>query len=126
MSWTAPEHDGGLPVTRYSIQWDTADTFAASVQTVSLTDRTGPGPFSYTIASSVTSGTAYFVRILASNEVGFGPPAVADVPAAAREEIQTVTLTSSSAGETAGQWRFVYNNQHTAAIPCTVRSRLPT
>ncbi len=68
VSWEAPASDGGSAVTGYKVQWkeatgswDTPDDVSEAVVTGAI----------HTIAS-LTEGTAYSVRVLASNEVGDG------------------------------------------------------
>ncbi|KAG5186906.1 hypothetical protein JKP88DRAFT_156261, partial [Tribonema minus] len=72
--WAAPESDGGAPVTRYTVQWSTSDAFSAA----SGGEDTVSAPAAeYTIATGLTTGYTYFVRVSASNSVGYSEPALA-------------------------------------------------
>ena len=69
VSWEEPDSNGGSSVTGYTVQWKEAtgdwDT-SADVSEATTTDT------SYTI-SSLSLGTEYSVRVIATNSVGDGP-----------------------------------------------------
>ena len=69
-SWEAPSSDGGSAITGYKVQWkEAADSWdtAADVSEAAVTGTT------YTI-TGLTGGVEHAVRVLATNEVGDGPP----------------------------------------------------
>ena len=68
VSWEAPTSDGGSAVTGYKVQWKKATGSWDTPEDVSEAVVTG---VIHTIAG-LTEGTAYSVRVLASNEVGDG------------------------------------------------------
>ena len=68
-SWQAPSSNGGSAVTGYKVQWKKATGSWDTSEDVSEALVTG---ITHTIAG-LTEGTAYSVRVLASNEVGDGP-----------------------------------------------------
>ena len=68
VSWEAPASDGGSGVTGYKVQWKRATGSWDTPEDVSEAVVTGA---IHTIAG-LTEGTAYSVRVLASNEVGDG------------------------------------------------------
>ena len=68
VSWEAPASDGGSAVTGYKVQWKKATGSWDTPEDVSEAVVTGS---THTIPG-LTEGTAYSVRVLASNEVGDG------------------------------------------------------
>ena len=68
VSWEAPTSDGGSAVTGYKVRWKKATGSWDTPEDVSEAVVTG---VIHTIAG-LTEGTAYSVRVLASNEVGDG------------------------------------------------------
>ena len=68
VSWEAPPSDGGSVVTGYKVQWKKAIGSWDTPEDVSEAIVTGS---THTIPG-LTEGTAYSVRVLASNEVGDG------------------------------------------------------
>jgi hypothetical protein len=83
VGWTPPSNNGGDAVTQYLVEWDTSADFESSRR---LPHRgsavvSAATDASFTI-SNLAAGTAYFVRVSAANQVGFGAPSV-DTPASA-------------------------------------------
>ena len=70
VSWEAPAFDGGSDITGYTIQWREANATWDSSADLSSAATTAN---SYTI-SSLSPGTEYTVRVVATNVVGDGPP----------------------------------------------------
>ncbi len=70
VSWEAPAFDGGSDITGYTIQWREATATWDSSADLSSAATTAN---SYTI-SSLSPGTEYTVRVMATNVVGDGPP----------------------------------------------------
>ena len=70
VSWEAPAFDGGSDITGYTIQWREATATWDSSADLSSAATTAN---SYTI-SSLSPGTEYTVRVVATNVVGDGPP----------------------------------------------------
>jgi hypothetical protein len=73
VTFAPPYSDGGDPVTKYKIEWDRSSSFGSLL---SLPHRGEVEVFatqnmSYTI-NSLTSGTVYYVRLSAANNVGYG------------------------------------------------------
>ena len=69
VSWQEPASDGGATVTGYTVQWKEAAGNWDSVSDVSTATTTGT---SYTI-TSLSLGTEYSVRVVATNPAGDGP-----------------------------------------------------
>ena len=69
VSWEEPASDGGATVTGYTVQWKEAAGNWDSVSDVSTATTTGT---SYTI-TSLSLGTEYSVRVIATNSAGDGP-----------------------------------------------------
>ena len=72
VSWEEPDSDGGSAVTGYTVQWKEATgnwDITVDVSEATTTDT------SYTIGS-LSLGTDYSVRVIATNSVGDGPPSV--------------------------------------------------
>ncbi len=65
VKWTAPEDNGGSPITNYVIKYGTSSTSLTSVKEPSA------GATEYTI-SGLETGTKYYVQIAAENAVGIG------------------------------------------------------
>ena len=70
VSWTAPDTDGGSPITGYRVQWKEAQDSWAAAGDVSEETVTGT---SHTI-SGLADGTEYSIRVLAINDVGESVP----------------------------------------------------
>ena len=70
VSWTAPDTDGGSPITGYRVQWKEAQDSWAAAGDVSEETVTGTG---HTI-SGLADGTEYSIRVLAINDVGESVP----------------------------------------------------
>ena len=72
VSWEAPAFDGGSDITGYTIQWrEGAGSWDSSDDVSTATTPAN----SYTI-SSLSPGTEYTVRVVATNAVGDGPASV--------------------------------------------------
>ena len=98
VSWTAPESNGGSEVTRYRVQWKSGteawDGSETSTRQAVLGD---PAAASHTIAE-LANGTAYTVRVVATNAAGDGE--AAEVTATAQDRLAPV-LTAASVNGTA-------------------------
>ena len=70
VSWTAPDTDGGSPITGYRVQWKEAQDSWAAAGDVAEETVTGT---SHTI-SGLADGTEYSIRVLAINDVGESVP----------------------------------------------------
>jgi hypothetical protein len=83
VGWVPPSNNGGDPVTQFLVEWDTSADFESSRR---LPHRGSATILASTDASTTISnlaaGTAYYVRVSAANQVGFGSPSV-DTPASA-------------------------------------------
>ncbi len=92
--WQAPSSNGGADVTGYKVQWkESADSWdtEADVSEATVTGTT------YTI-TGLTGGTAYAVRVIATNSAGDGPASAeaAGTPAGAVSEQTTLGSLSST------------------------------
>ena len=98
VSWTAPESNGGSEVTGYRVQWKSGteawDGSETSTRQAALGD---PAAASHTIAE-LANGTAYTVRVVATNAAGDGE--AAEVTATAQDRLAPV-LTAASVNGTA-------------------------
>ena len=74
VSWEAPASDGGSAITGYKVQWKSGsedyDGSAGSTRQAEITD---PASRTHTI-TGLTDGVEYAVRVIATNDVGDGPP----------------------------------------------------
>ena len=70
VSWTAPDNDGGSPVTGYVVQWKSG-TQSYSTSRQETTDETG----TTVIIPDLTNGTEYTVQVYATNVSGNGTAA---------------------------------------------------
>ncbi len=91
--WQAPSSNGGADVTGYKVQWkESANSWdtEADVSEATVTGTT------YTI-TGLTGGTAYTVRVIATNSAGDGPASAeaAGTPAGAVSEQTTLTSTTT-------------------------------
>jgi hypothetical protein len=74
VKFSAPSNTGGDAVTKYRVDWDTTSTFT-SLQAQphkGSTEVNGADASSLTL-SGLTLGQVYYVRVAASNSVGYGP-----------------------------------------------------
>jgi hypothetical protein len=77
--WSAPadgNDSGGATITRYKIEWDTYADFrniATTGYAHVFTDLSAQAPPYYYNIPITTSGDAYFVRVSAYNNMGYGP-----------------------------------------------------
>ena len=85
LSWAAPTHTGGSPITGYSIDTLSSDTWGT------LVDNTGSTALSYT-HTGVEPGRRYYYRVVAINDVGTSTPSS---PASATTEAVPPTPTAS-------------------------------
>ncbi|MCY4457947.1 MAG: fibronectin type III domain-containing protein, partial [Acidimicrobiaceae bacterium] len=65
VSWTAPENDGGTPITGYTIQWKTGDQEYTDDQQATVDDST-----TWTSPATLTKATTYTFRVNATNNAG--------------------------------------------------------
>ena len=91
-SWQAPSSNGGADITGYKVQWkESADSWdsEADVSEATVTGTT------YTI-TGLTGGTAYAVRVIATNSAGNGPASAeaTGTPAGGTSQQQTGDSTS--------------------------------
>ena len=74
VSWEAPASDGDSDITGYKVQWKSGsedyDGSAGSTRQAEITD---PASRTHTI-TGLTDGVEYTVRVIATNDVGDGPP----------------------------------------------------
>ena len=87
VSWQAPRSNGGSAITGYTVQWkEAADSWdtGTDVSEATVTDTT------YAM-TSLTAGTAYAVRVTASNSQGNGAASV-EATASAPEEQNSVPV----------------------------------
>ena len=69
LTWTAPAHDGGSPITGYQYQRKTTGNYGNAWTDI---PGSGPGTTSHTV-TGLTNGTPYTFRLRARNSVGAGP-----------------------------------------------------
>ena len=93
VSWEAPASDGGSAVTGYKVQWKKATGSWDTPEDVSEAVVTGA---IHTIAG-LTEGTAYSVRVLASNDVGDGSASAEQ--AATPKDITPPSLSKATVNE---------------------------
>ena len=74
VSWEAPASHGGSAITGYKVQWKSGsedyDGSAGSTRQAEITD---PAILTHTI-TGLTDGVEYAVRVIATNDIGDGPP----------------------------------------------------
>ena len=88
VSWQAPASNGGSAITGYTVQWkEAADSWDTStdVSEATVTDT------NYAI-TSLTAGTAYTVRVTASNSQGNGAASTVEATASAPAEQNSAPL----------------------------------
>ena len=95
-SWQAPSSNGGSAVTGYKVQWKEAADNWDTAADVSEATETGT---THTI-TDLTGGVEYAVRVIATNDVGDGPPSTeaAATPAGGTSEQNTETENSAPTG----------------------------
>ena len=79
VSWAAPDDDGGAPVTHYLVQYDLDESFDDSTgfARVPVEDlEYDQGRYAH-VLEALTTGTAYYVRVLAHNAAGYSEPRMA-------------------------------------------------
>jgi len=119
-----PEDDGGDPILRYRIDWDTSSTFNGAIG--------APNKGSYEAAANLqsswtitylTKGLTYFVRVSAINNAGPGESILASSTAIAPSlqvpgKPQTISAsTGSNSGEITVSWQYPRVPWHN--IPCS-------
>ena len=102
VSWEAPDSDGGSAVTGYKVQWKKAIGSWDTPEDVSEAVVTG---ITHTIPD-LTGGTAYSVRVLASNEVGDGSASAeqAGTPQTPPEAPEAVQVYGYGTGKLEVRW----------------------
>jgi len=104
VGFTAPVNDGGAPVLKYKIEWDQAINFATvsalpAVRGVAEVLATTARYFTIT---GLTAGQAYFIRVAAQNDAGYGAFTTAPVsytPAAqVAGKVTAATFTAGAVG----------------------------
>ena len=103
VTWSAPDDDGGTPITGYTIK------LFQGTELVS-TDKTGDPAFTFT---GLTRATAYTVEIFATNAVGDGPVSERSVevttPATVPDAAAAPTLERASVSEITVSWAAPHN-----------------
>ena len=89
VSWSAPSHDGGSPISSYLI------TASPGGQTTIV-----GAPSTSTIVSNLQNGTTYTFTVQAQNSVGLGPPSVPTGPAAPYSYPAPVTSVTATVSDT--------------------------
>jgi hypothetical protein len=125
VSFDLPDYNGGDAVTMFKVEWDTSATFTntkvpmphkGSVEIDASTQR------SHTI-TLLSEGQAYYVRVYAKNNAGWGAPAVSSpayaIPAlAVPGKPHTISAAKGdSTGEIAVSWQMPRVPYH--GIPCS-------
>lgn len=73
--WTAPEDDGGSPLTGYKIAWCAQiDSFGNFGNFVDLMEINRPQTTSFYLTSGMVTGNKYRFRVMSRNDVGFSIP----------------------------------------------------
>lgn len=88
--WSPPATNGGSTLDSYIVQWDTTPTFASVSSRfgyVVYTNLTAPTP--YFVNIPVTAGVAYYARVSAHNDRGYGTfaPSVPARSASCRKQL---------------------------------------
>ena len=97
VSWVEPDSNGGSEITGYTVQWkQTADSWDTAAD---VSEATATGT-SHTI-SSLSLGTEYSVRVIASNSVGDGPASaeVTETADAQTSQQQAATQNTPATGQ---------------------------
>ena len=68
VSWTPP-NDGGDPITKYRVEYNTVPSFSAGVQELDV-----EGTAKDAVIDLLSPGTVYYIRVTAQNLNGWGPP----------------------------------------------------
>jgi len=126
VSWNGPKYTGGDDVSKYVVEWSKTSSFSAStVQVATISTSAGTldsdaecltAPCSFTIAS-LEVATEYYVRVLAYNSFGYGPPMEATPAANEHEEIQQIRIATNSSE--ASFTLQIGTRAPTASIPAT-------
>jgi hypothetical protein len=69
--WNTPLLSGGVPITGYSVSWDTNLNFGSDAMTTFVT--TGTGALTSFVITGLKPMTAYAVRVAAYNSQGYSP-----------------------------------------------------
>ena len=90
LTWSAPESDGGRPVTEYVVEQRLATKRAwKTIESTSLLEAT---------ASKLKTGSPYVFRVAAKNDVGLGPFAELPQPVTPASEFGEYTCHGRLAG----------------------------
>lgn len=127
VQWNVPDDDGGDALTGFVVQWDVSasfDSLSVDATTARITDVTQR---SYTI-TLLTSGTSYYVRVLAVNRAGSGTPQTTTptslVPANTRPgKPHTLTAEAGAAGTLKISWQLPRVPAH--LMPCAGSLLIP-
>ena len=107
--WTAPDTDGGSPLTGYKISWcRQIDSLGNFGNFVDLVEIGRPQVSSFYLTTGLTTGQKYRFRVTARNAVGFGVPSthIEIMPAEAPGSPNTPTLTALSGSSIQISWTF--------------------
>jgi len=127
VQWNVPDDDGGDALTGFVVQWDVSasfDSLSVDATTARITDVTQR---SYTI-TLLTSGTSYYVRVLAVNRAGSGTPQTTTptslIPANTRPgKPHTLTAEAGTAGTLKISWQLPRVPAH--LMPCSGSLLIP-
>ena len=101
VSFATPTNIGGDKVTKYLVEWDRSSSFASllSAPHKGSVELYGSQNHSYTI-NNLASQQIYYVRVSASNAVGYGPVQTASPPFAAPFNVLPGKISSATIAPT--------------------------